>query len=79
MLSIGPQALGLASGTFFVVLIVVQWPIGALLDWIGPRRLVAGMILIGVTGSLMPSAAARSEASPITARALLDQGFAACF
>jgi MFS family permease len=58
---------------FFVVLIAVQLPIGMLLDWIGPRRLVASLTVIAVAGSLM-TAAARSEASLIAARAVVGLG-----
>lgn len=77
-LSIGPQALGLAGGMFFVVLIVAQVPVGVLLDWIGPRRLVAGLTVIAVAGSLM-TAAATGEGSLIAARAVVGLGCAAHF
>jgi predicted MFS family arabinose efflux permease len=63
---------------FFVVLIAVQLPIGVLLDWIGPRRLVAGLTVIAVAGSLM-TAAARSETALIAARAVVGLGCAAYF
>ncbi|MEI7446147.1 MAG: MFS transporter, partial [Burkholderiales bacterium] len=77
-LSLGPQTLGLAGGMFFVVLIVAQVPVGVLLDWIGPRRLVAGLTVVAVVGSLM-TAAARGEASLIAARAVVGLGCAAHF
>ncbi len=77
-LSIGPQALGLAGGMFFVVLIAVQLPVGVMLDWIGPRRLVAGLTVIAVAGSLL-TAAARSETGLIVARAVVGLGCAAYF
>ncbi|MFM1991248.1 MAG: hypothetical protein RJA99_4205 [Pseudomonadota bacterium] len=77
-LSLGPQALGLAGGMFFVVLIVVQLPIGVMLDWIGPRRLVAGLTVVAVAGALL-TAAAQGEASLIAARAVVGLGCAAHF
>jgi predicted MFS family arabinose efflux permease len=63
---------------FFVVLIAVQLPVGVMLDWIGPRRLVAGLTVIAVAGSLL-TAAARSEAGLIVARAVVGLGCAAYF
>ncbi len=63
---------------FFVVLIAVQLPLGVLLDWIGPRRLVAGLTGIAVAGSLL-TAAATGEASLVVARAVVGLGCAAHF
>lgn len=77
-LSLGPQALGLAGGMFFVVLIVVQVPVGVMLDWIGPRRLVAGLTGVAVAGSLL-TAMAQGEASLVAARAVVGLGCAAHF
>jgi MFS family permease len=77
-LGLSPRGLGLAGGMFFVVLIVVQLPVGVMLDWIGPRRLVAGLTGIAVAGSLL-TAAATDEASLILARAVVGLGCAAHF
>ncbi|MFZ4757187.1 MAG: MFS transporter [Burkholderiaceae bacterium] len=77
-LLLSPQGLGLAGGMFFIVLIVVQLPVGVALDWIGPRRLVGGLTAVAVAGALM-TAAATSEASLIAARAVVGLGCAAHF
>jgi MFS family permease len=77
-LSLSPQTLGLAGGMFFIVLVVVQLPIGVLLDWIGPRRLVIALTGVAVLGSLMTAAAA-GAASLIAARAVVGLGCAAYF
>jgi MFS family permease len=77
-LGLRPQALGLAGGMFFVVLIAVQLPLGVMLDWIGPRRLVAALTGVAVAGSLL-TAAATGEASLVLARAVVGLGCAAHF
>jgi predicted MFS family arabinose efflux permease len=77
-LSLSAQALGLAGGMFFIVLIVVQLPVGVALDWIGPRRLVGGLTVVAVAGALM-TAAATDQASLVRARAVVGLGCAAHF
>ena len=77
-LALRPQALGLAGGMFFIVLIAVQLPLGVMLDWIGPRRVVAALTGVAVAGSLL-TAAATSEASLVVARAVVGLGCAAHF
>ncbi len=77
-LALTPRGLGLAGGMFFVVLVAVQLPVGVMLDWIGPRRLVAGLTGVAVVGSLL-TAAATDEASLVAARAVVGLGCAAHF
>jgi MFS family permease len=77
-LSLTPQALGFAGGMFFMVLAVVQVPVGVLLDWMGPRRLVGALSGVAVAGSLL-TATATDAASLVVARAVVGLGCAAYF
>jgi MFS family permease len=77
-LSLSPNALGIAGGVFFMILIVVQLPVGVLFDWIGPRRLVGALTGVAVAGSLL-TAAATDAASLVVARAVVGLGCAAYF
>jgi MFS family permease len=77
-LSLSPNALGIAGGMFFMILIVVQVPVGVLFDWIGPRRLVGALTGVAVAGSLL-TATATDAASLVVARAVVGLGCAAYF
>jgi len=77
-LSLTPRMLGLAGGMFFIVLVVVQVPMGVLLDAIGPRRLVAWLTGVAVAGSLL-TAAAVDGPTLVVARAIVGLGCAAAF
>lgn len=77
-LALTPQMLGLAGGMFFIVLVAAQLPVGVMLDWIGPRRLVAGLSVLAVGGSLL-TAAATDGATLVLARAVVGLGCAAYF
>lgn len=77
-LSLTPRMLGVAGGMFFIVLVVVQLPMGVLLDAIGPRRLVAWLTGIAVAGSLL-TAAAVDGPTLVFARAVVGLGCAAAF
>jgi len=77
-LSLTPQMLGLAGGAFFLALAVAQIPIGVLLDWMGPRRLVAALTVLAVIGSLA-CAAADSGTTLVLARLLVGLGCGAYF
>jgi MFS family permease len=77
-LSLTPQTLGVAGGMFFAVLVLVQVPIGVLLDWIGPRRLVGALTGVAVAGSLL-TAAATDAGSLVVARVVVGLGCAAYF
>lgn len=77
-LALTPRTLGMAGGAFFVVLILVQIPVGVLLDWIGPRRLVAWLTGVAVAGALL-TAAATDAGTLIVARTVVGLGCAAHF
>ncbi len=51
-LGLGPQALGLMTGAYFLAFAAAQLPIGVLLDRYGPRRVQAGLMLIAGAGAL---------------------------
>lgn len=57
-LELSPADLGLLSSTWFAVFAISQIPVGAALDWFGPRRTVAVGMLAAVAGSLLWSVAA---------------------
>jgi sugar phosphate permease len=51
-LGLGPEALGLLTGAYFLAFALSQVPIGVLLDRYGPRRVQAGLLLIASAGAL---------------------------
>ncbi|MEQ9330015.1 MFS transporter [Thalassobaculum sp.] len=69
------QAIGLSSGAFFVIFAVLQLPIGVLFDSYGPRRVVSGMLVFAVLGSVL-FAVAHSLGLLVAGRFLIGLGFA---
>src|ERR1700710_3325420 len=56
-LAIGPEALGALTGAFFFGFAAMQIPCGFLFDRFGPRRSVAGMLILAPPrGALFPFA-----------------------
>src|SRR5262247_2667201 len=49
-LSIGPEALGALTGAFFFGFAAMQIPCGFFFDHFGPRRTVAGMLILATIG-----------------------------
>src|SRR5471030_1367954 len=49
-LAIGPEALGALTGAFFFGFAATQIPCGFLFDHFGPRRTVAGMLIVATIG-----------------------------
>ena len=49
-LAIGPEALGALTGAFFFGFAAMQIPCGFLFDRFGPRRSVAGMLILATLG-----------------------------
>src|SRR3981189_17371 len=49
-LAIGPEALGALTGAFFFGSPATQLPAGFLFDHFGPRRTVAGMLIVATIG-----------------------------
>ena len=52
-LSIGPEALGALTGAFFFGFAGMQIPCGFLFDRFGPRRAVAGMLIVATAGGVV--------------------------
>jgi predicted MFS family arabinose efflux permease len=52
-LAIGPEALGALTGAFFFGFAAMQIPCGFLFDHFGPRRTVAGMLILATTGGII--------------------------
>lgn len=52
-LGFGPAELGWVGSAWFIAFAFSQFPVGYLLDTIGPRRTMGGLMLIGVAGALM--------------------------
>ncbi|MDH3229956.1 MAG: MFS transporter [Alphaproteobacteria bacterium] len=52
-LSISPESMGAVTGVFFLMFAVMQIPAGVLLDRFGPRRVMSGLLLLAVAGSLV--------------------------
>ena len=50
-LAIGPETLGALTGAFFFGFAAMQIPCGFLFDHYGPRRTVAGMLILATTGA----------------------------
>src|SRR4051812_20291240 len=73
-LAIGPGALGALTGAFFFGFAAMQIPCGLLFDHFGPRRTVAGMLILATTGAAIFTVA---PTWPIllTGRVLMGAGF----
>lgn len=77
-LALSPQMLGLAGGAFFLVLVLVQLPLGVLLDRVGPRRLIAGLTGLAVLGALLQALASSGEML-VFSRLIIGLGCSASF
>jgi predicted MFS family arabinose efflux permease len=73
-LAIGPEALGALTGAFFFGFAAMQIPCGFLFDHFGPRRTVAGMLILATIGGIVFTLA---PAWPmlLTGRVLMGCGF----
>ena len=73
-LAIGPEALGALTGAFFFGFAAMQIPCGFLFDRFGPRRSVAGMLILATIGGIIFTLA---PTWPIllTGRVLMGAGF----
>src|SRR3984885_5559865 len=52
-LHIGPEALGALTGAFFFGFSAMQIPCGFFFDHFGPRRTVAGMLILATIGGII--------------------------
>jgi predicted MFS family arabinose efflux permease len=73
-LAIGPEALGALTGAFFFGFAAMQIPCGFLFDRFGPRRSVAGMLILATTGGIIFTLAP-SWPILLTGRVLMGAGF----
>src|ERR1700710_3186392 len=73
-LAIGPQALGALTGAFFFGFAATQIPCGFLFDHFGPRRTVAGMLILATIGGAIFTLAPTWPAL-LTGRVLMGCGF----
>jgi predicted MFS family arabinose efflux permease len=73
-LAIGPEALGALTGAFFFGFAAMQIPCGFLFDRFGPRRSVAGMLILAATGGIIFTLAP-SWPILLTGRVLMGAGF----
>ena len=75
-LAIGPEALGALTGAFFFGFAAMQIPCGFFFDHFGPRRTVAGMLVLATIGGIIFTLA---PTWPIllTGRVLMGAGFGA--
>jgi len=72
-LGAGPQDLGAMGSAWFLTFAAAQFLVGILLDKVGPRRSVAGMMLFAVLGAVLFSQAG-SVTMGIVAMALIGLG-----
>jgi predicted MFS family arabinose efflux permease len=56
-LGVGPRELGILGGTWFIVFAFAQFPVGVMLDRIGPRRTMAGLMVASIIGCFLFSEA----------------------
>src|ERR1041384_5926475 len=73
-LSIGPEALGALTGAFFFGFASMQIPCGFLFDHFGPRRTVAGMLIVATIGGIVFTLAPGWPVL-LTGRVLMGCGF----
>ncbi|MFL6817998.1 MAG: MFS transporter [Bradyrhizobium sp.] len=73
-LAIGPEALGALTGAFFFGFAAMQIPCGFFFDRFGPRRAIAGMLIVATIGGIIFTLA---PTWPIllTGRVLMGAGF----
>jgi predicted MFS family arabinose efflux permease len=74
-LGLSPADLGLLTSIYFLMMAVVQLPLGALLDRCGPRRVQSGCLLVTAAGAFL-FAIAESLTGLLLARALIGIGVA---
>ena len=74
-LAIGTETMGVVNGTYFLAFAAMQIPAGMLLDRYGARRMVPGLFVLAVAGSVL-YAAAQSGPELIAGRALIGIGCA---
>jgi predicted MFS family arabinose efflux permease len=72
--AIGPEALGALTGAFFFGFAAMQIPCGFLFDHFGPRRTVAGMLILATIGGIIFTLAP-SWPMLLTGRVLMGCGF----
>ena len=73
-LAIGPEALGALTGAFFFGFAAAQIPCGFLFDHFGPRRTVAGMLIVATIGGIIFTLAPNWPML-LTGRVLMGCGF----
>ena len=73
-LRIGPEALGALTGAFFFGFAGMQIPCGFLFDRFGPRRAVAGMLIVATVGGIVFTLAPGWPVL-LTGRVLMGCGF----
>jgi predicted MFS family arabinose efflux permease len=73
-LSIGPEALGALTGAFFFGFASMQIPCGFLFDHFGPRRTVAGLLIVATIGGIVFTLAPGWPVL-LTGRVLMGCGF----
>src|SRR6187431_3696236 len=73
-LAIGPEALGALTGAFFFGFAAMQIPCGVLFDHFGPRRTVAGMLILATVGAAIFTLAPTWPVL-LTGRVLMGAGF----
>jgi len=76
-LSLGDNALGLLTSTYFLAFGAAQLPLGMLLDRFGPRRVEAALLLLAAAGAATFSQA-ESLGGLALGRGLIGLGVAAC-
>ena len=76
-LSLGDNALGLLTSTYFLAFGAAQLPLGMLLDRFGPRRVEAGLLVLAATGATVFSMSTTLSGLAI-GRALIGLGVSAC-
>lgn len=74
-LSLDTQDLGLLSASFFYAFAVTQIPITLFLDRVGPRRMMSTLMLMGIAGAVVFSAATDLNAG-MAGRVLMGAGMA---
>lgn len=77
-LSLSPEALGIAGGSFFIALLMAQVFVGVLFDRIGPRVTVSALSVLMVAGALL-HAVAQSGQGLAVARFVVGLGCAGSF
>ena len=75
-LAIGPEALGALTGVFFFGFAAMQIPCGFFFDRFGPRRTVAGMLILATIGCMIFTLASTWPIL-LTGRVLMGAGFGA--